>query len=84
MFLNYLSIFSFRYRIYKQKQCFIDASYQIAKGIILNDPKFHVFSFPKNKELFDVWISTIKRDNFPSTKFSRACNLFVLKKSKVN
>ena len=47
----------------------------VVKGII----KVHVFSFPKDKELSDVWIRTIKRDNFSPSKFSRVSIFFVLK-----
>ena len=34
------------------------------KGNYKNNPKVHVFSFPKDKELSDVWIFTIKREFF--------------------
>ena len=30
------------------------------KGNYKNGPKVHVFSFPKDKELSDVWMRTIK------------------------
>ena len=33
-------------------------------GNYKNGPKLHAFSFPKDKELSDVWIRTIKRENF--------------------
>ena len=40
------------------------------KGNYKNGPRFHVFSFPKNKELSNVWIRTIKRYNFsPQSKY---------------
>ena len=35
-----------------------------------NISEVHIFSFLKDKELSDVWIHTIKRDNFSPNKFS--------------
>ena len=40
------------------------------KGNHKNCPKIHVFSFPKDKELSDVWNRTIKRENFSPSKFN--------------
>ena len=48
------------------------------KGNYKNGPKVHVFSFPKDKELSDIWIHTIKRENFSPTKFSRVSFFFFL------
>ena len=62
MFLDYLSIFFKNIEfIYKQKQCLVDALYQIAKGIIKTAVKFMHFLF-LNKKI---------RENFSPTKFSR-------------
>ena len=45
-----------------------------------NISEVHVFSFLKNKELSDVWIHTIKRDNFSPNKLSKTSHFWILKK----
>ena len=56
--------------IYKQKQCLIDALYQIAKGIIKTALNFMYFLFLKIKNNLMSGFIQLK-ENFSPTKFSR-------------
>ena len=40
------------------------------KGNYKNGPNVHIFSFLEDKELSDIWIHTIKRDNCSHIKIS--------------
>ena len=46
------------------------------KGNYKNGPKVHVFSFPREEKLREVWIKSIKRDNFTPTQYSKVSIYF--------
>ncbi|CAL1286397.1 unnamed protein product, partial [Larinioides sclopetarius] len=45
------------------------------RGNYDNGPKVSVFSLPKNEELKKKWLHAIPRENMPSTKNFKVCEL---------
>ena len=70
VFWNYLSIFCFKYWIHSSTKTMPYRCVVLnCQGNHNNGPKVHVF-FRKDKELSDIWIRTIKREDFSPTMFS--------------